>query len=587
MSLSDFNEKQLIKKTYAATLEPERLSEFEDFWEAFIDNKVISPEGDKIDDTIIHSHFSMALGIIDRMRQDHDAEDYLQRLIDSHYGIGFIVDKSGNIILSNADARLFTQSKKSLYELGFDQDGLSQLLKWLNTQSSERAANPYAFKSVQLNNTDEPTCLFLAPVIAPFLSQDTHTQFFLITCVDFKVTESAIPSICDMFSLSPAEGEIAMHLSNGTSVKSIAARRGTTLYTVRSQVKQLLSKSESRDIPDLVRKISSLSSRYNAVTQQSYRFAQENLGDSSTRYFNLIMPDGRFMEFIEQGHPHGIPILQVHSVTSSVKLTNDAIRQAVLGGWRFITLTRAGYGNSSPNPQPTAEATVDAAVGDYIFLLDHLNIQDILILSGWAGCFSQRLAIRHPDRVRGIVQTGSVPVWERSHLQYMKPRHRIILKTSMYAPAAAPYMLRVAKALIDSGKARHFVEDIEKDSDVDISALKRDPHLFDVITEGHKLNLKQGTEAFIGDLKIIHKDWLKDTEKLTVPIIVLRGSENNDKPDSAYRKYKDAAPHADIRIIDGAGVYLYLTHFSSVLRAFTDLNTAKRPLRHLRLKAVR
>lgn len=580
MSLTDFNEKQLIKETYAATLEPERLSEFEDFWEAFIDNKIISSDGDIINDTIIHSHFSMALGIIDRMRHDQDAEDYLQRLIDSHYGIGFIVDKSGNILFSNPDARLFTQSKKSLYDLNFDEEGLSQILKWLKMQSSKRVTNPYAFKTVQIDNAPDLTYLFLAPVIAPFASADLPTQFFLITCVDFKVTESAIPSICDMFGLSPSEGEIAMQLSNGIPVKGIAANRGTTLYTVRSQIKQLLSKSESRDIPDLVRKVSSLSSRYNAVTQQSYRFAQGNLGDSSTRYFNLILPDGRFMEFIEQGHPHGIPILQVHSVTSSIKLTNDAIRQAVLGGWRFITLSRAGYGNSSPNPQPTAEATVDAAVEDYIFLLDYLGIQDILVLSGWAGCFSQRLAVQHPGRVRGIVQTGCVPVWERNHLRYMKPRHRIILKTSLHAPAAAPYMLKVAKALIDSGKERHFVEDIEKNSDVDISALKGDAHLFDIITEGHKRNLKQGTEAFIGDLKTIHTDWLADTKKLTVPIIVLRGSENYDKPDSAYQKFKKAAPHAEIRTIKGAGVYLYLTHFSSVLQAFTELNTIKnRPKR--------
>ena len=177
--------------------------------------------------------------------------------------------------------------------------------------------------------------------------------------------------------------------------------------------------------------------------------------------------------------------------------------------------------------------------------------------------------------VKGILQTGSVPIWHRDHLKYMKPRHRIILKTSLYAPAAAPYMVRVAKALIDSGKGHLFVEEVEKDSEVDLQALRKDAHLFDTIANGHKHNLRQGTQAFIDDLKTLHTNWLEDSRKLKLPVTVLLGSENSDQPESAFQKYQAAVPHAEIKTVANAGVYMYLTHFDRVLEEFSYLNKLK------------
>lgn len=71
--------------------------------------------------------------------------------------------------------------------------------------------------------------------------------------------------------------------------------------------------------------------------------------------------------------------------------------------------------------------------------------------------------------------------------------------------------------------------------------------------------------AFVADLKTIHTNWIEDSKNLNIPITVLRGEKNSDQPETAFEKYQTAVPHAKIKRVNGAGVYLYLTHFDRVL----------------------
>lgn len=572
MKRDDLTEKQLIKETYAATLQPERLVSFENFWEAYIDNKILDDSGDIIDDVVIHSHFTMALGIVERIRHEREEESYFQKLANGHPGMAFLVNNQGDIIVGNSEALALIKAFKNIRSLALKNDDIEGLLRWLR-QSEDRLVNsktPFLFSDVVLKLDETTLSLFIAPV-----ETISYETYFLVTIIDFEVSEDMLPPLKERFDLTEAEAQVAMYISNGYSAAEISDIRNTSLHTIRTQIKHLLSKTDSRDIANLVRKFTNLSAKFNAVTRQSERLAITKMAENLIRVYNVILPDGRFMEYVEQGHPHGIPVLQMHSVTNGVVLTNDAAQKAVLGGWRFITPSRPGYGNSDPNPTQSPEANVNAACKDFRYLLEHLNLDKVLILSGWAGCFSQRFSLMYPQMVKGILQTGCVPIWHRNHLKYMKSRHRIILKTSLYAPAAAPYMVRVAKALIDSGKGRLFVEEVEKDSDVDLKALRKDTHLFDTIANGHKHNLRQGTQAFINDLKTLHTSWIEDSEKLQVPITILRGSENADQPESAFEKYQAAVPHAQIKKVENAGVYMYLTHFDRILEEFSLLDKQK------------
>jgi pimeloyl-ACP methyl ester carboxylesterase len=84
-------------------------------------------------------------------------------------------------------------------------------------------------------------------------------------------------------------------------------------------------------------------------------------------------------------------------------------------GYQVVTFDNRGVGPSSSPPPPYS---VDDLVGDTLGLLDHLGLESVRVaghsMGGWV---AERLAIDHPDRVRGAVFMGSCNVatsWEKA-----------------------------------------------------------------------------------------------------------------------------------------------------------------------------
>lgn len=64
--------------------------------------------------------------------------------------------------------------------------------------------------------------------------------------------------LCDLFSLSRAEAEVAVALSGGATAEDVARQRGVSLMTVRSQIRSILGKSEAENLRDFERSMATL-----------------------------------------------------------------------------------------------------------------------------------------------------------------------------------------------------------------------------------------------------------------------------------------------------------------------------------------
>ena len=117
----DSIEHALIKEAYAAILEPTRLSDFEAFWEAYMDAQTQkNPDGFDWENTPVNAHIMMALGILERVRTANDKNAYAQQIVESNYGFGIIVDERGFILVSNTDAKTFVDGANFLKDLQID-----------------------------------------------------------------------------------------------------------------------------------------------------------------------------------------------------------------------------------------------------------------------------------------------------------------------------------------------------------------------------------------------------------------------------------------------------------------------------------
>lgn len=68
-----------------------------------------------------------------------------------------------------------------------------------------------------------------------------------------RLTKAHIQMLTERFGLTVAEGEIALLLSAGETVKTIAEIRDRTMLTVRTQIKRAMHKMDVHRQVDLVR----------------------------------------------------------------------------------------------------------------------------------------------------------------------------------------------------------------------------------------------------------------------------------------------------------------------------------------------
>ena len=568
------HKQQLIQATYSATVEPEQLETFEKLWESYIDNEIINNESADLKSIEINKHISLALDILSRVNHVRDTAAEARKIVDSEYGLRFLFDHSGKIIVSNSDARPFLKNVTNIYDLDIDPIAIKKINTWL-ANLDDSNANKFLFVHVRREKSGQKNCFFLTPMQIGQDQSEVASTCYLVTLVDFDVVPDALPSIQEAYHLTQAEADVAMRLSNGRTPAEISIDRNVSIFTVRTQIQIILKKTGSRTIPEMVKTLTGMSAKYSTLKSQTDMIAaRQKQNEGLLRPAGLTLNDGRYFQYFEQGHPNGLPVILFPFPMYDVGLSQASAKMAVLRGLRVITPLRAGYGDSDTNPKNTAYELVDSSAADLRNLLDHLGLSKVVLMCGWAGFHAQRFAVKHPDLVHGILQLGTIPIWNNAYIKTLRSRQRNVMKTSIHAPQVVPYLARVGKALMDSGRGTLFATSLDKDRPIDLEALE-DPDNLDTIMRGYEVIGKQGVRTIAKDLHAIHADWKPDAEKLTVPITVLVGSKNTDYPESSFLDYQKTVPQTIIKYIEGAGSYLHLTHFDIVSKELQALAAKK------------
>lgn len=112
------------------------------------------------------------------------------------------------------------------------------------------------------------------------------------------------------------------------------------------------------------------------------------------------------LDVIQSGDPAGVPLVLLHGLSDS----NVSMRLLMdrLPNWiRAIAITQRGHGDSS---KPAGPYAVSAFVADLNTALDRLGVSRAFILGhSMSSVIAQRFAIRHPERVSGLVLVGAFP----------------------------------------------------------------------------------------------------------------------------------------------------------------------------------
>ncbi len=546
----------LVDGAYAVTEQPNLYDEFMATWEHYVDTCISNDHATPL--ATAHNHFKRAMQILDRVDEMQQSGQDAAQVLQGIPGFAVVVDASTKIIAKNRFAQDVIENTR-FSDLPLDSAALAQIRAFVD--SNERTL----FTQTRFNGAPRTTCVLTSRLA------DWPKPTYLIASVDLHLDPQVLSRLSAAYGLTGAEIEVAAQLANGQNPAEIAADRGASINTVRTQVKRLLKKTHARGIPDLVRMLCGFAANFGAELAR-----QDASTDASSRWCSCTLSDGRRMSYLEQGDPNGTPVLFIHNMLYGVSWVTASVEAATQKGLRIIAPSRPGFGESSRNPHDIGEQLVNQTCDDIAALIDMLALPQVLVVGHAAGSiYAQRFAVRFKHRVRGLLFVSHVPVWRESFLAGLPRRQRVIARTTRYAPSALPFVTRIGAALIESGRENQFIDALHQDIKADMRALRR-PDVFDAVTTGLRHTVRNGSFGFVADCPLVLQDWSHDAEQLNVPVRVLHGQDDKVVNQQYIEAYLQHKPDTTVTLVEEAGQFLLFSHWPMVLDALQQLHEQTR-----------
>ncbi|MEV7789526.1 alpha/beta hydrolase [Streptomyces sp. NPDC088106] len=251
-----------------------------------------------------------------------------------------------------------------------------------------------------------------------------------------------------------------------------------------------------------------------------------------------IVVDGVRLAYRDQGR--GMPVIFIHGTPSHSYEWRDVVPHVEAGGFRAVTYDLLGYGRSE---RPVDRDTSVAAQTDLLaHLLDALDIDRAdIVAHDIGGAIGLRFAVARPERVRRLMVIDSV-----SYDSWPSPTWRRIIDEHL------DDCMTMSQEAFDDLLTRQLAMTV-----ADASLMTGD--VLRAYLAPHRSAL--GRASFF-EHQVRHYD-AKYTEeisdalgRLTMPVRLLWGEEDQWQPLRYARRLSDAIPDADLVTVPDAGHFL-------------------------------
>lgn len=239
---------------------------------------------------------------------------------------------------------------------------------------------------------------------------------------------------------------------------------------------------------------------------------------------HAVAGDGAVIHYRVRGRSGGEPLLCIQGLGTD---SRGWIAQRALGRrYRLILVDNRGTGRSS---KPSGPYRLETMAADTVAVLDHLGESSVHVMgASMGGIIAQVLAVTHPDRVRSLVLACTAcrhQPWRRELLESW------IGVAETHGMRA--FATRNLRWLVGPRSLRRFAP------------------AFGVLTP---IAMSAPTHAFVAQVQAILAidDSLRnELGKLTMPALVLVGSQDILTPQADAEEIADHLPGADLMVIQG------------------------------------
>lgn len=282
----------------------------------------------------------------------------------------------------------------------------------------------------------------------------------------------------------------------------------------------------------------------------------------------LECSDGRQLDIAVSGPEDGVPLVSHQGTPGAVTQFRSMQRAAERRGLRFVTYSRAGYGDSSRSP---GRAVVDVAA-DVATILDHLGA-DRCVVAGWSGGGPHALATgaRLPDRVAGVLTMAGVGPYGAAGLDFLAGMGEQNL-VEFGLVVEGEQVLRPWLESEAAGLRAATPEDIVAEMSTLLPATDRavisDEYGEDLASSFHEA-LRTGVDGWVDDDLAFVVPWGFELNELRVPTFVWQGNDDLMVPFSHGQWLASRIPGVTAHLEPGEG-HLSVT-VGSLERMFDEL----------------
>lgn len=250
----------------------------------------------------------------------------------------------------------------------------------------------------------------------------------------------------------------------------------------------------------------------------------------------LDMGDGVSAHYRDEGNPSGRALLLVHGFSSSLHTWEKWV--PLLGGeYRMISVDLPGHGltRTPKGYVPTIENYADFVEA----FAAKLNLGKVTVIgSSMGGATAWQLALRHPQRVEGLVLVGASG-WPDPRID--DAEEPVIFKM-LRNPVMGPILRRIdTTPQVRQGLEASFVNDTL----VDDAMVKRYVDFSGLPNHGETL-----LAIMTGERTLATKELLA---KITAPTLILHGKQDNLVDVAGGTKFNDAISGSRLIVYDDVG----------------------------------
>jgi pimeloyl-ACP methyl ester carboxylesterase/DNA-binding CsgD family transcriptional regulator len=353
--------------------------------------------------------------------------------------------------------------------------------------------------------------------------------------------------LAGVYSLTRAEADLLDGLLSDQSYTALAASRGVMENTVRSQVKQIFSKTDSHSRSELVQKVLCGPDLLRRMVSLHTADVTGSPPALLRRNQQLHHAAGRHIGFAEYGAPEGLPVLLVHDFSGSRLQLPVPESRLLEQGIRLIVPDRPGVGLSDEH----ADAGEDTGMWYWLecveHLLDHLGLHKILLMGGsMGGVYALAAAAKLPTRFErlSLISTMAEMPDEREVGLMDEDLQKIIRLARLLPPQLARHVLQL---ILRGLFGNHFDLRIRRLPETD-QALYRDAAFYEMSIGALQENLRHGGLTLVRDLLMLTRSWEFAVEEVRIPVQCWHGSNDTTSPLSSVERLVKRLPDCRLRI---------------------------------------